>query len=64
MSIAVAQLSSFVEHPGQKNWDSGIRGTVPVETKNIDITYDGRELTELVAYLDADRPTTVATDAL
>ncbi|KAG2975600.1 hypothetical protein PC128_g25950 [Phytophthora cactorum] len=55
ISIAVAQLSRLLENPGQKHWDAGIRVVrYLLMTKDVGITYDGCQGTELVAYSDAD----------
>ncbi|KAG2928856.1 hypothetical protein PC119_g21674 [Phytophthora cactorum] len=55
ISIAVAQLSRFLENPGQKRWDAGIRVVrYLLKTKAVGITYDGHQGTQLVAFSDAD----------
>ncbi|KAG2760929.1 hypothetical protein PC129_g20957 [Phytophthora cactorum] len=55
ISIAVTQLSRFLENPGQKPWDACIRVVRHLlRTNDVGITYDGRQGTELVVYLDAD----------
>ncbi|KAG3076241.1 hypothetical protein PI124_g18406 [Phytophthora idaei] len=53
ISITVAQLSRFLENPGQNHWDAGIRvDRYLLKTKVVGITYDGQQGTELVAYSD------------
>ncbi|GMF47141.1 unnamed protein product [Phytophthora fragariaefolia] len=55
ISVAVAKLSRFLENPGQKHWDAGIKVVrYLLETKDVGITYDGLLGAELVAYSDAD----------
>ncbi|KAG2760206.1 hypothetical protein PC129_g20769 [Phytophthora cactorum] len=53
ISITVAQLSRFLENAGQNHWDAGIRVDL-LKTKDVGITYDGQQGTEVVAYSDVD----------
>ncbi|KAG3080667.1 hypothetical protein PI125_g20374 [Phytophthora idaei] len=55
ISIAVAHLSSFLENPDQKHRDARIRVVCYLlKTKDVGITYAGRQGTQLVAYSNAD----------
>ncbi|GMF23419.1 unnamed protein product [Phytophthora fragariaefolia] len=49
------RVSRFLENPGQKHWDAGIKVVwYLLKPKDVGITYDGLLGTELVAYSDAD----------
>ncbi|KAE9264835.1 hypothetical protein PR003_g32655, partial [Phytophthora rubi] len=51
----VAKLSRFLENPGEKHWDAGIKVVrYLLKTKDVDIVYDGLLGTQLEAYSDAD----------
>ncbi|GMF49085.1 unnamed protein product [Phytophthora fragariaefolia] len=55
ISVAVAKLSRFLENPGEKHWDAGIKVVrYLLKTKDVGIVYDGSLGTELEAYSDAD----------
>ncbi|GMF58098.1 unnamed protein product [Phytophthora fragariaefolia] len=55
ISVAVAKLSRFLENPGEKHWNAGIKVVkYLLKTKNINILYDGALSSKLVAYSDAD----------
>ncbi|POM74328.1 Integrase catalytic core protein [Phytophthora palmivora] len=55
IAVAVAKLSRYLENPGQRHWDAGIKVVrYLLKTKDVAITYDGRMGTELTAYSDAD----------
>ncbi|GMF17006.1 unnamed protein product [Phytophthora lilii] len=55
ISAAVAKLSRFLESPGEKHWDAGIKVVrYLLKTKDVGITYDGQLGTQLVAYSDTD----------
>ncbi|GMF57644.1 unnamed protein product [Phytophthora fragariaefolia] len=55
ISVVVAKLSRFLENPGRKHWDAGIKVVrYMLKTKDVGITYDGLLGTELVAYSDTD----------
>jgi len=55
IAIAVAKLSRFLENPGQKHWDAGIRVVrYLLKTKDLGITYSGQLGMQLEAYSDAD----------
>ncbi|GMF50089.1 unnamed protein product [Phytophthora fragariaefolia] len=55
ISVAVAKLSRFLENPGEKHWNAGIKVVkYLLKTKNIGILYDGAVSSKLVAYSDAD----------
>ncbi|KAE9181472.1 hypothetical protein PF005_g22874 [Phytophthora fragariae] len=54
-SVTVATLSRFLENPGEKHWDAGIKVVrYLLETKDVDIVYDDLLGTQLEAYPDAD----------
>ncbi|KAE9204753.1 hypothetical protein PF005_g13676 [Phytophthora fragariae] len=49
------QLSRFLENPGEKHWDAGIKVVrYLLKTKDVGIVYDGLLGTQLEAYSDAD----------
>ncbi|KAE9167915.1 hypothetical protein PF002_g30753 [Phytophthora fragariae] len=53
--VAVAKLSRFLENPGEKHWDAGIKVVrYLLKTKDVGIVYDGLLGTQLEAYSDAD----------
>lgn len=53
--MAVAKLSLFLENPGVKHWDAGIKVVrYLIKIKDIGIVHDGFKTTKLVAYSDAD----------
>ncbi|KAE9323261.1 hypothetical protein PF008_g17414 [Phytophthora fragariae] len=55
VSVAVAKLSRFLENPGEKHWDAGIKVVrYLLKTKDVRIVYDGLLGTQLEAYSDAD----------
>ncbi|KAE9094731.1 hypothetical protein PF007_g17659 [Phytophthora fragariae] len=55
ISVAVAKLSRFLENPGEKHWDAGIKVVrYLLKTKDVGIVYDGLLGTQLEAYSDAD----------
>ncbi|KAE9280198.1 hypothetical protein PF008_g28193 [Phytophthora fragariae] len=55
ISVAVAKLSRFLENPGDKYWDAGIKVVrYLLKTKDVGIVYDGLLGTQLEAYSDAD----------
>ncbi|GMF55954.1 unnamed protein product [Phytophthora fragariaefolia] len=55
ISVAIAKLSRFLENPGEKHWDAGIKVVrYLLKTKDVGIVYDGSLGTELEAYSDAD----------
>ncbi|KAE8976205.1 Retrovirus-related Pol polyprotein from transposon TNT 1-94 [Phytophthora fragariae] len=55
VSVAVAKLSRFLENPGEKHWDAGIKVVrYLLKTKDVRILYDGLLGTQLEAYSDAD----------
>ncbi|POM75314.1 mitochondrial protein [Phytophthora palmivora] len=55
IAVAVAKLSRYLENPGQRHWDAGIKVVrYLLKTKDVAITYDGRMEAELTAYSDAD----------
>ncbi|GMF42868.1 unnamed protein product [Phytophthora fragariaefolia] len=55
ISVAIAKLSRFLENPGEKHWDTGIKVVCYLlKTKDVGIVYDGSLGTELEAYSDAD----------
>ncbi|KAE9176563.1 hypothetical protein PF004_g26044 [Phytophthora fragariae] len=55
ISVAVAKLSCFLENPGEKHWDAGIKVVrYLLKTKDVGIVYDGLLGTHLEAYSDAD----------
>ncbi|POM71775.1 LOW QUALITY PROTEIN: Integrase catalytic core protein [Phytophthora palmivora] len=52
---SVAKLSRYLENPGQRHWDDGIKVVrYLLKSKDVTITYDGRMGIELTAYSDAD----------
>ncbi|POM63281.1 polyprotein [Phytophthora palmivora] len=55
IAVAVAKSSVYLENPGQRHWDAGIKVVrYLLKTKDVAITYDGRMGTELTGYSDAD----------
>ncbi|KAE8992242.1 Retrovirus-related Pol polyprotein from transposon TNT 1-94 [Phytophthora rubi] len=55
ISVAVAKLSRFLENPGEKHWDAGIKVVrYLLKTKDVSIVYEGLLGTQLEAYSDAD----------
>ncbi|KAE9235367.1 Retrovirus-related Pol polyprotein from transposon TNT 1-94 [Phytophthora fragariae] len=55
ISVAVAKLSRFLENPGEKHWDAGIKVVrYLLKTKDVGIVYDGLLGTQLEAYSNAD----------
>ncbi|KAE9252854.1 hypothetical protein PF001_g33430 [Phytophthora fragariae] len=51
ISVAVAKLSRFLENPGEKPWDAGIKVVrYLLKTKDVGIVYDGLLGTQLEAY--------------
>eukprot|EP00644_Phytophthora_capsici_P019065 jgi/Phyca11/43338/gw1.266.3.1 len=55
IAVAVAKLSRFLENPGQKHWDAGIRVVrYLLKTQDLGITYNGLLGMQLEAYSDAD----------
>ncbi|KAE8879493.1 hypothetical protein PF005_g23034 [Phytophthora fragariae] len=55
ISVAVAKLSRFLENPGEKHWDAGIKVVrYLLKTKDVGIVYDDLLGTQLEAYSDAD----------
>ncbi|KAE9168267.1 hypothetical protein PF002_g30656 [Phytophthora fragariae] len=55
ISVAVAKLSRFLENPGEKHWDAGIKVVrYLLKTKDVGIVYDGLLGTQPEAYSDAD----------
>ncbi|POM64289.1 Retrovirus-related pol Polyprotein [Phytophthora palmivora] len=55
IAVTVTKLSRFLENPGQKHWDAGIKVVrYLLKTKDVGITYDGLLGTELTAYSDVD----------
>jgi hypothetical protein len=55
IAVAVASLSRFLEIPGPKHWDAGIKVVKYLKkTKNVGIIYDGSLESKLSAFCDAD----------
>ncbi|POM78168.1 Integrase catalytic core protein [Phytophthora palmivora] len=55
IAVAVAKLSRYLDNPGQRHWDAGIKVVrYLLKTKGVAITYDGCVGAELTAYSDAD----------
>ncbi|GMF59147.1 unnamed protein product [Phytophthora fragariaefolia] len=55
ISVAVAKLSRFLENPGEKHWDAGIKVVrYLLKPKHVGIVYDRSLGTQLKAYSDAD----------
>ncbi|KAE8978761.1 Retrovirus-related Pol polyprotein from transposon TNT 1-94 [Phytophthora fragariae] len=53
--VAVVKLSRFLENPGEKHWDAGIKVVhCLLKTKDVCIVYDGLLGTQLEAYSDTD----------
>ncbi|POM72955.1 Integrase catalytic core protein [Phytophthora palmivora] len=53
IAVAVAKLSRYLENPGQRHWDAGIKVVhYLLKTKDVAITYDGCMGAELTAYSD------------
>ncbi|KAF1318635.1 Integrase catalytic core protein, partial [Globisporangium splendens] len=55
IAVAVARLSRFLENPGPKHWDAGIKVVKYLKkTKDVGIVYDGSLESKLSAFCDAD----------
>ncbi|KAE9092695.1 hypothetical protein PF010_g17754 [Phytophthora fragariae] len=55
ISVAVAKISRFLENPGEKHWDAGMKVVrYLLKTKDVGIVHDGLLGTQLEAYSDAD----------
>ncbi|KAE9317857.1 hypothetical protein PR003_g18375 [Phytophthora rubi] len=53
--VAVVKLSRFLENPGEKHWDAGMKVVrYLLKPKDVCIVYDGLLGTQLEAYSDAD----------
>ncbi|KAE8974397.1 hypothetical protein PR003_g14457 [Phytophthora rubi] len=55
ISVAVAKISRFLENPGEKHWDAGMKVVrYLLKTKDVGIVHDGLLGTQLEAYSDAN----------